>query len=208
MEVLQIKKVRFEKAGTLPKFGLVPPLKLCLEVSAWTPTFKNNISLFSSIQTQICKHLDLLENSFGDYFDFTYFRTEIWLNNPFLVDLNIIDNSDLVKDELIHLGPKEMAHYNFRTKDLIEFFFRCRRLIHELYPGQWHIWFHLPINIFAKLDFLQWPQLKRNQEIDQTSKTICELSNMVPDLKSICKQNKSKFHIELHTFLLHNLVMY
>lgn len=33
VEVFQTKKARFEKAGTLPKLGFVPPLKPCLETS-------------------------------------------------------------------------------------------------------------------------------------------------------------------------------
>lgn len=33
LEVFQIKKARFEKAGTLPKLGFVPPQKPCLEAS-------------------------------------------------------------------------------------------------------------------------------------------------------------------------------
>lgn len=74
---------------------------------------KNNIALASSIKTQICEHLDALENSFGNYFDSTFLKSEIWLRNPFLVDLNTIDDSDLVKEELIDLRSKEMARYEF-----------------------------------------------------------------------------------------------
>ncbi|KAL4104806.1 hypothetical protein QTP88_020082 [Uroleucon formosanum] len=84
---------------------------------------KNNIALSSSMKAQICEHLDVLENSFGNYFDFTFSKSEIWLRNPFLVDLNTIDDSDLVKDELIDLKSKEMARHDFQTKNLIEFWY-------------------------------------------------------------------------------------
>jgi len=62
---------------------------------------------------QICKYLDVIENSFGHFFDSTYLKAEIWLRNPFLVDLNTINGSDLVKDELIDLRSKEMARHDF-----------------------------------------------------------------------------------------------
>ncbi|XP_050064407.1 protein ZBED8-like [Aphis gossypii] len=46
---------------------------------------------------------------------------KIWLRNPFFVDLNTIDDSDLVKDELIDSRSKEMAPHDFQTKNQIEF---------------------------------------------------------------------------------------
>jgi len=53
-------------------------------------------------------------------FDSTYSKAKIWLRNPFLLDLNTINDSDLVKDELIDLRSKEMAHHDFQTKNVIE----------------------------------------------------------------------------------------
>lgn len=46
----------------------------------------------------------------------TYINAEIRLQNPFLVNLNTIDNLDLVKDELIDLKTNEMTRQNFQTK--------------------------------------------------------------------------------------------
>jgi len=67
---------------------------------------KNNITLPSlpnSIKSQICGYLDVLENSFGNYFDSTFLKSKTWIRNTFLVDLNTITDSDFVKDELIDL---------------------------------------------------------------------------------------------------------
>ena len=43
------------------------------------------------------------------------------VTQSFLVDLDTIDDSNLVKDELINLKSKEMAHHDFQIKNLIEF---------------------------------------------------------------------------------------
>ncbi|VVC39986.1 Hypothetical protein CINCED_3A012406 [Cinara cedri] len=48
-------------------------------------------------------------------------KAEMWIRNPFIVDLNTIDDSDLVKDELIDLRLKEMTRQYFQTKNVIEF---------------------------------------------------------------------------------------
>jgi hemerythrin-like domain-containing protein len=74
---------------------------------------KTNINLTSSIKTQIYEHIDKLENLLNDYLNFIYSKINIWLHNPFVVDLNSIDDSDLVKDELIDLRSKEMTRQDF-----------------------------------------------------------------------------------------------
>lgn len=68
------------------------------------------------IQTQICEHLDILENSFANYFDFTYLKAEIWLHNPFFVNLNTTHDLDLLEDELIYLKSKKWHIMIFEQK--------------------------------------------------------------------------------------------
>ena len=57
-------------------------------------------------------------------------RVKPWVHNPFLVDMNGIDDSDLAKDDLIDVRTKEMLRHEFYSKELEEF---CCSLKHS-YP--------------------------------------------------------------------------
>lgn len=132
LEVYQTKKehVLKKKPVHLPKLGFVTPRKPCLGASQC-----------STIKTQIREHLDVLENSFGNYFVSTLSKSEIRLRNPFLVDINAINDPDLVKDELIGLRSKDIvARHDFqkRKKSNRISVFADEGLYRELYPGQCH----------------------------------------------------------------------
>jgi hypothetical protein len=148
---------------------------------------KKNIILSSSIKTQICEHLDKLENSFNDYFISTYSKTDIWLRNPFVVDINSIDDSDLVKYELIDLRSKEMARQDFQTKNLIEFW--CT--LTQAYPRavsrsmQFLIPFATKYLCESGFSSMVTIKTKSRNRLDIEDDMRVTLSNTVPDFKKI-----------------------
>ncbi|XP_025201805.1 protein ZBED8-like [Melanaphis sacchari] len=155
---------------------------------------KNNTALSSSIQTQICEHLDVLTNSFSNYFDSTYSKAEIWFRNPFLVDLETIDDSDLVKDELIDLRSKEMAHHDFRTKNLIEFW--CT--LTKAYPRavsramQFLIPFATTYLCESGFSTMVTIKTKSRNRLDIKDDMRVALSNTVPDFKAILQSKQQQ----------------
>jgi hypothetical protein len=56
-------------------------------------------SLSVSLKREICKHLETLQNSLKSYFYLDGIKVESWICNPFLSDLNCIEDTDLAKDE-------------------------------------------------------------------------------------------------------------
>jgi len=143
--------------------------------------------LSSSIKTQICEHLDKLEKSFNDYLISTYSKTDIWLRNPFVVDLNLIYDSDLVKDELIDLRSKEMARQDFQTKNLIEFW--CT--LTQAYPRavsrsmQFLIPFATTYLCESGFSSMVTIKTKSRNRLDIEDDMRVALSNTVPDFKKI-----------------------
>lgn len=98
LEVFQssfVNKISLWERFQLENLANFPTLELKLS--------KSNIVLSCSIQTQMCEHLDVLKTLFGDYLDSNNLKAEIWIRNHFLVDLNTIDDSDMIKNKIIDL---------------------------------------------------------------------------------------------------------
>ena len=82
-----------------------------------------NKTLSSSLQTEICSHLETLQNSIHGYFNTGDLKVAAWILNPFSIDINCIDDGDLAKDDIIDIRTKEMLKFQFNSKGLGEF--RC-----------------------------------------------------------------------------------
>jgi hypothetical protein len=55
-------------------------------------------SLSISLKREICEHLETLQNSFKSYYYLDGTKVEPWIRNPFLSDINCVENVDLAKD--------------------------------------------------------------------------------------------------------------
>jgi hypothetical protein len=66
-------------------------------------------SLSISWKREICEHLETLQNSFKSFFYLDGIKVEPWIRNPFLSDINYIENVDLAKD----------GHIDLRTENLL-----------------------------------------------------------------------------------------
>ncbi|KAL4084165.1 hypothetical protein QTP88_027998 [Uroleucon formosanum] len=155
---------------------------------------KNNIALSSSTKAQICEYLDVLENSFGNYFDFTFSKSEIWLCNPFLVDLNTIYDSDLVKDELIDLRSKEMARHEFQSKNLIEFWCSLTMAYPRAVSTAMKFLIPFATTYLCESGFSTMITIKtksRNR-LDIKDDMRVALSNTVPDFKAILQSKQQQ----------------
>ena len=87
-------------------------------------------SLPDNIKGEISEHLSTLQRSFDGYFCQEIARKDLWIRNPFLCDLDNIDDSDLAKDDLIDLRTREVLRSAFSCNTLIEFW--CAQL--DSYP--------------------------------------------------------------------------
>jgi hypothetical protein len=67
-------------------------------------------SLSISLKIEICEQLETLRNCFKSYFYLDGIKVEPWISNPFLSDINCIEDVDLAKD-----GP-----INLRTENLLQ----------------------------------------------------------------------------------------
>ena len=54
--------------------------------------------IFISMRKEFCSHLDTLQTFFEGYFNLGSLKDEAWIRNPFLIDLNSIDDKDPNKD--------------------------------------------------------------------------------------------------------------
>ena len=57
--------------------------------------------IFISMRKEFCSRFYTLQASFKGYFNLDGFGGEAWIRNPFLIDLNSIDEEDPNKDDLI-----------------------------------------------------------------------------------------------------------
>jgi hypothetical protein len=76
-----------------------------------------------SFKREICEEVETLQNSFKSYFSLDGIKVEPWIRNPFLSDINCIEDVDLAKDELIDLRRKISLQLEFNSKSPGEF--RC-----------------------------------------------------------------------------------
>jgi hypothetical protein len=86
-------------------------------------------SLSISLKREICEHRETLQNSFKSYFYLDGIKVEPWICNPFLSDINCIENFDLAKDGYIDFWTENLQ-LEFNSKGLEEFWFSLR----EAYP--------------------------------------------------------------------------
>jgi hypothetical protein len=68
-------------------------------------------SLPISFKREVCEQLETLQNSFKSYFYLDGIKIEPWIRNPFLSDINCIEDVDLAKMNSLILGHK--IHYNW-----------------------------------------------------------------------------------------------
>ncbi|GFT49302.1 protein ZBED8 [Nephila pilipes] len=88
--------------------------------------------LLNKLKDEICEHLEVLQVSFEKYFNLDEItkKDELWIRNPFLCDIDCIDDMDLAEDELIDLKTKSLLKMDFDSKTLGEFWSSLR----EAYP--------------------------------------------------------------------------
>ena len=84
----------------------------------------------AGIKDSILTHLVTLRSSFDNYFGNDELQHDVWIRNPFLFNMETVDDSDMAKDDLIDLRHKELLKSEFQSKDLGEFW--CSMM--EPYP--------------------------------------------------------------------------
>ncbi|GFS90762.1 reverse transcriptase domain-containing protein [Nephila pilipes] len=93
---------------------------------------RQNSLLLNNLKDEICEHLEVLQVSFEKYFNLDEItkKDELGIRNPFLCDIDCIDDMDLAKDELIDLKTNFLLKMDFDSKTLGEFWSSLR----EAYP--------------------------------------------------------------------------
>ena len=77
--------------------------------------------IFVSMRKEFCSHLDARQTSFEGYFNLGSSKDEAWIRNPFLIDLNSIDDKDPNKDDLIDLRASKFLQIEFNATSLENF---------------------------------------------------------------------------------------
>ena len=75
--------------------------------------------IFISMRKEFCSHLDALQT----FFDLGSLKDEAWIQNPFLIYLNSIDDEDPNKDDFIELRESKILQIEFDATSLKNF--RC-----------------------------------------------------------------------------------
>ncbi|XP_008180424.1 protein ZBED8-like [Acyrthosiphon pisum] len=116
------------------------------------------------------------------------------LRNSFLVELNTIDDSDLVKDELIDLRSKEMARHDFQTKNLIEFWCSLTMAYPRVVSRAMEFLIPFATTYLCESGFSTMVTIKtkaRNR-LDIKDDMCVALSNTVPDFKAILQSKQQQ----------------
>ena len=71
--------------------------------------------IFISMRKEFCSHLDTIQTSLEGYFNLGSLKGEAWIRNPFLIDLNSIDDKDPNKDDLIDLRASKLLLIEFNA---------------------------------------------------------------------------------------------
>jgi len=71
----------------------------------------------AGIKDSILTHLVTLRSSFDNYFGNEVLQHDVWIRNPFLFNMETVDDSDMAKDDLIDLRHKELLKSEFQSKD-------------------------------------------------------------------------------------------
>jgi hypothetical protein len=69
------------------------------------------------------------QNYLKSYLYLVCIKAELWIRNPFLSDINYIEDVDLVKDELVDLTIKNLLQLKLNLKSLGEFWCSLRKPI-------------------------------------------------------------------------------
>ena len=102
------------QAGNYANFPMLEDLILKNET-------KKVCEIFISMKKEFCSHLDTLQTSFQGYFNLDSLKSEAWIRNPFLIDLNDINDKDLNKEEHIDVRASKLLKIEFNAKTLEEF---------------------------------------------------------------------------------------
>ena len=66
--------------------------------------------------------MDTLQTSFEGYFNLGCLKDEAWIRNPFLIDVNSIDDEYSNKDDLIDLKAEKLLQIEFINDTSLEKF--------------------------------------------------------------------------------------
>ena len=102
------------KVGNYANFPLLEDLILKDET-------RKQRDIFMSVRKEFCLHLDTRQTSFESYFNLGSLKDEAWIRNPFLIDLNSIDDKDPNKDDLIDLRASKLLQIEFNATCLENF---------------------------------------------------------------------------------------
>ena len=102
------------KVGNYANFRLLEDLILKDET-------RKESDIFISMRKEFCSHLDTLQTSFESYFNLGSLKDEAWIRNPFLIELNGIDDKDPNKDDLIDLRASKLLQIEYNATCLENF---------------------------------------------------------------------------------------
>ena len=104
---LSLWKCRLE-VGNYANFPLLEDLILKDET-------RKESDIFISMKKEFCSHLNTLQTFFEGYFNLGSLKDEAWIQNPFLIDFNSIDDEDPNKDDLIDLKASKLLQIEFNA---------------------------------------------------------------------------------------------
>jgi len=75
------------------------------------------------LQDEIVNHLENLKNISGHYFSNDESSEQDWIRNPFLFNLDAMDDSNMQKNDLIDLKSKALLKQSSQSQTVDEFWF-------------------------------------------------------------------------------------
>ena len=110
---LSLEKCRLE-VGNYASFPLLEDLILKNKT-------RKESDIFISMRKEFCSHLDTLQTFFKGYFNLGSLKDEAWIQNPFLIDLNIIDDEDPNNTLVLSRTEGVRSHLNSLTHRFPQF---------------------------------------------------------------------------------------
>ena len=104
---LSLEKCRLE-VGNYASFPLLENLILKNKT-------RKESDIFISMRKEFCSHLDTLQTFFKGYFNLGSLKDEAWIQNPFLIDLNSIDDEDPNNTLVLSRTEGVRSHLNSLT---------------------------------------------------------------------------------------------
>ena len=89
-----------------------------LEDLIWKDKTRKESHIFISMRKKFCSHLNALQTFFEGYFNLGSLKDEAWIRNPFLIDLNSIDDEDPNKYDFIDLRTSKLLQIEFNATSL------------------------------------------------------------------------------------------